>query len=599
MRCKKCHLTNEVDEKELLLDNIENNCIFCNEIKEKINSYCELGYIIYEKDIENWLYLNTPVFYEGHMLIGNSKKFDFPRASGEGKVREICQQNNIYNIILISKEEKKDTLCKILEALYDDLFGLIDINSDAVLLGLLTCVELNRYFSSILISGLMNQFSGNEPENSKLGKMVIQTFSMLLHLKKISEENDIKASFDFNEIYCKFESQIAFDKQCFEYGIEATIHRASKNKKTYNKSKFNSGVFFEIICLLRAIMLIRTTLIEYTEGYYKEYNLVIQNGEVINEDIFKGYEDNYIENMTAQQHDFFDEYKDRFNEILYVTKGFKIDTLQKILSSLEDNYLVMDEILIGESETWIQTFMKFGTCDLNEATAIFNEFVFCPDDDLIYSIKSRKENRIMRKSIIKSDNLYFSIVHLMSFSIYLFIVAIMSGDFNDQKFISKFQDLYKEINDKFEYEICNMLKEKLHTNKVKCKIGQKCIKVDGITLEIPGEIDVMAIYNNTIFIIECKNFDLKIETKSMANEYSKLTKENNDSFQTKLENKIKVIKENKNMVARFLGEENPDNISTEPIGVFVTNMFSFATLANDTKYKIVTKNELVGWITNH
>jgi hypothetical protein len=68
--------------------------------------------------------------------------------------------------------------------------------------------------------------------------------------------------------------------------------------------------------------------------------------------------------------------------------------------------------------------------------------------------------------------------------------------------------------------------------------------------------------------------------------------------QIKLEDKINIIKANKEIVAKFLGEENPDTIDKEPIGVIVTNVFTIATMAKDVKYNIITKDKLIEWIKN-
>lgn len=597
MRCEKCNLKDGVDEKDILLDYIKNDCSYCKKVKEKINSYSEIAQIIYEKDIESWLYSNTLVMYEENIIYGNSKEYDLYRASGETKIKDICFKCNIENFVARTKKEKEMVIYKLLGTLYDSLYKIIDINPDAAFIGILTCLEFNRYITAILISGLMKNFINNDTEFSRLGRMINQTFYMLLSCKNFAKQSNLKMEPSFDTIYCDFESQLAFDKLCFEYGIEAIQYRQKLNGK--NDNNFNKSNYFEILSLLRAIIGLRSTYVEYIEGYYKNHDLIIINGYMTNVNLFSGYEDNYIENITLKEmNEGFVKHKEEFNKILLECKGFTIDTIIRISESIQKNYLIGDEVLIGNLEIWIKLFMKFGSCNMDEATSVMNEFIFWPDGKIIYSMESRKEKRITRKPIVKYQDMYYSIVDLLIYSLNMYISVLANGDFKDEKLHSKLQSLYKSINDEFEFEIYKLLKQELLIEKIKYNVGQKGIRVKRITIELPGQIDVLAIYDNKIFVIECKNFDLKTESKSVANEYVKLTKESQDSFQIKLYNKIKVIKDNKEIVAEFLGEENPDAIAKEPIGVIVTNMFTMATMAKDIKFNIVTKDKLITWIKN-
>ena len=599
MRCDKCNFYGEIDEKDILLDYIKNNCTHCKGIKEEINLYSKLAETMYEKDIENWLYSNTPVIFDGNIIIGDLKNYEFPRALGETKIRDICLKYNMNNLVARAKDEKKTVIYKLLGTLYDDLFRIIDINPEAILIGILTCLEFNRYISAILVSGLMKSFINNEPQDSKLGRMINQTFQMLLSSKNMAEMNGIKMDLNFDSIYCELESQFAFDKLCFEYGIEAVHYRIEKNNRTDDENNFNEYNYFEMLSLLRAIVTLRSAYIEFIDGYYRDHDLIILDGYFTDGNLFSGYENNYIENMTAQQiNKSFIRHKEEFNKVLSAYKGFTIDTIQRISEAVQHNYIIGNEILIGNHETWIKLFMKFGLCNLNEAVAVFNEFIFKPANNMIYSVKSRKEDRITRKPIVKYDNIYYSIVDLLLYSMNLFIIGIFTGDFKDKEFNSKFQELYENINIDFEYEIYNLLKHELFIEKLKYNVGQKDIRINKIIVEIPGQIDIIAIYAKKLFVIECKNFDLKIDPKSVANEYGRLTKETRESVQIKLEDKINIIKANKEIVAKFLGEENPDTIDKEPIGVIVTNVFTIATMAKDVKYNIITKDKLIEWIKN-
>lgn len=107
----------------------------------------------------------------------------------------------------------------------------------------------------------MKSFINNDPQDSKLGRMINHTFQMLLSCKNIAEENGIKMGLKFDKLYCEFEGQLAFDKFCFEYGIEAVYYRIEKNDKNYDRNNFSGYNYFEMLSLLRAIVTLRSTYI--------------------------------------------------------------------------------------------------------------------------------------------------------------------------------------------------------------------------------------------------------------------------------------------------------------------------------------------------
>lgn len=116
-------------------------------------------------------------------------------------------------------------------------------------------------------------------------------------------------------------------------------------------------------------------------------------------------------------------------------------------------------------------------------------------------------------------------------------------------------------------------------------------------LQLPGQIDIIMLYRNKMFVIECKDIGLKYTPKSILNEVYRFRKIGNKSFQNKLSNKVESVYNNWDSIVAFLGVSSENKIQKHmPISLFVTDTFSVAAIEKDLPSPVVPFQKLIEWI---
>lgn len=75
---------------------------------------------------------------------------------------------------------------------------------------------------------------------------------------------------------------------------------------------------------------------------------------------------------------------------------------------------------------------------------------------------------------------------------------------------------------------------------------------------LSGQIDVLALIQGKLFVIECKDNPFKFNAKAVGNELNKFRKVNKGSYQYKLKNKIQDVVNNWDSVMNYLGVLDPN-----------------------------------------
>ncbi|NSL46435.1 NERD domain-containing protein, partial len=146
-----------------------------------------------------------------------------------------------------------------------------------------------------------------------------------------------------------------------------------------------------------------------------------------------------------------------------------------------------------------------------------------------------------------------------------------------------------EINEEFEVEIYELLKNSLSKKILYnfTKIGSK-----PPFIEPPGQIDILLYYQYNLYVIECKNYDLKTNIPSVANEVKRIQ---NDEI-GKLEKKVRFVKENLRSILPLIGVDILEADSIENVtGLFVTKNFSVGELLTN-QLPIINYSSLIDWI---
>ena len=129
----------------------------------------------------------------------------------------------------------------------------------------------------------------------------------------------------------------------------------------------------------------------------------------------------------------------------------------------------------------------------------------------MYKIENHKnknlndKNRVLRKSIIKLENQYLINNFLFLSSLNFLLEDIKNRYLPDDIIKSaKLDKSYNSLNDNFEIKILNMIENEISNLWIKPNID---------LVGSPGQIDILCINNIKILIIECKNLNLKFNTK--------------------------------------------------------------------------------------
>ncbi len=588
MWCTECR-RESADIKKLLLNEVA-DCKCCQQMAATIEELTFISKISYEEIIKNGILKETPIYDKGHLIFANTRKFKFDDYNGESYIHEICQTLNLEENKIIVKKEKYTIFNMIIGKIYDDLYVECSGVENGTIILLLTALEYNRYITNGLITWLKGTNLAEDANDSLMGG-IIQTLDMYKSFSNVRHQKLIK----YETLYCNLESQMSIDKLAFEYGLEAI---ELKRKKLHNSDIKNDVNFKKIIQILRALCIINCLKIEYTEGRLKEKELSIdKDGKLILNYLSKNYSAEYVKEMKdTHDNGIAEKYVKSINHILDNYKGFNAETIKKIINTIQNNCKIGDEFLVADKSSWLNIIQTSCSCSREMANNIFEEFIYRVDKKKVFSEKTRIEYRAMRKCFFEYDNRYITIVNLLSLAMINWILYMYSGEIEDDILKKKMQKIYERIDTEFEKYVFGHIKDEFKVETIKWNIENIQINNGNKNLKLPGQIDVLLYINNKIFVIECKNLELKSDPKSSANEYNKLTKTGNKTFQDKLHKKVSTIEQNKDDVLDFLTVNNMKNEFVETIGVIVVKTFTDASIGKAEKYEVVSVSNICEWI---
>lgn len=591
MWCTECR-QESTNINELLLNKI-NSCNRCKQTAATIQRLSLISKMNYEEIIKNGILKETPIYDNGCLITANTIKFKFDDFNGESYIYEICEILNLAEGEIYDKKEKYSIFNMMIGKIYDDLYRACSGTENGTIILLLTALEYNRYITLGLVTWLKGA-NLTEAINDSLVRCIIQTLDMYKSFPNVMQQNFI----NYESLYCDIERLMAIDKLALEYGIEAI---ELKREKLFNCDITNKDSNFKkIIQILRALCIINNLKIEYTEGRLKDRALSIdKDGKLIWNYMSIDYSSEYVSEMKATQNEVItDKHIKSINRILNNYKGFNIETIKKIINTVQSNCEIGDEFLIADKTSWLIVIQNSCSCSREIACKIFEEFVYKVDKEKVFSERTRIEYRAMRKCFYEYDNRYIAVVNLLSFCLQNWIVCMYAREIEDENLKKKMQVIHDSINTEFEKSVYCQIKDELKVETIKWNVENKEINYGKKVIELPGQIDVLLYLNKKIFVIECKNLELKSDPKSSANEYNKLTKTGNKTFQDKLHKKINIINQNKIEVLDFLEVTGVENEFVEVIGVIVVKTFTDASLVDTENYEVVTASNICEWIRN-
>jgi len=593
MICKSCKNKDTKHKFERILLNNNDLCTHCDDFSKKIDAISLESKIQYQSDLKNWMYLNTPLRDGDRIIIANSKKFDFPFCDGTEFIEKIVREKGLSGNEYHKEKEKFQVVNMILGGLYDDLYDGICLNPAGLLVALLNCLAYNRFICFEIISWAKEQQGKSKRSQDRFVNVILDTFDML-NLFRGMNTKQYNDSFDLDILFVKLESLLASDKLSLEHGIELIYNRYREDMRELDNNKPINLV--NIINILRAIHKVNFIKVSYSEGEKKNFPLVFDSyGRFILDEYLEGLEEKYMFDMINQKPIFeMMNYNEKINCLLEDYLGFDFDLIDRILNNIFKEEFLADDFWAGDKTSWCEVIARFGECTYQKAEAIFKYLLYNVDGINIYEEKSRKNRRITRMPILMIDEIAFctgeSLIHALIF----FKIDIYQRDINHDVLMNKLNRIYESIDTEFEKNVLKSLSVKFPEAHIKGNLRESdllgIIELDGF----PGQIDVIMLLQNALFIIECKNFSLKSDLKPRANEYSKLTKSQPKSIQGKLSKKVKWVSDNIRSVIKCLGAA--DDKIYDVYGVITTSNFSIASMETMIEYPVVTWTNLPQWI---
>lgn len=595
MICKKCRNNYKIIKPKHILLHNNISCGYCNDFSKSVDIIRLHSKVEYESDLTNWLYLNSPVIDGDKLIIANSRDFNIPFCDGSMLISEIILRQGMENNRYQTNCEKYKVINAILGFLYDDLYDKVRLNPIGVLLALLNCMEYNRFVAFSIISWLKVKDKEQRVHDDGFVNMVIDTFDMLNRFREFNIKR-YNVNLDINVLYFNLETLLAADKLSLEHGIEVIFDRCSKD---INPLITNEEVrFVEILNLLRAIHMAHTIKVIYTEGEKKECPLVFNAcGKIIHNIVYDNLEDAYIYDMKNQRSFFsIEKYSEKIEKVVKGHFGFGFDSIEKIFDNIFKKYPLGDDFMVGDKESWCKVLEQLG--ELNNLTAqlLFQYFLFDINNLNIFDGKSRKNERITRKPIVMIDNVAICTVNSFAHALIAFKVDIYEGDIEDNILLNNLNKLYKEIDLEFEKAVLDFLKPAFSDASIKGDLREADLMKFMDLSDFPGQIDIIMLYGSKIFVIECKNFTLKTDVKSMANEYSRLTKVNSKSIQGKLNKKVTWVRNNIDKIINYFGDNYDRSKKYDVTGVITTSTFSAVSMEDKLEYPVITWTRLHDWI---
>ncbi|WP_252249472.1 hypothetical protein [Clostridium sp. VAP23] len=550
-----------------------NYCDYCEEISKKIGRIVEESQLIYKRNIfKDILNLNI-----------NDNKI----------LNEYIKRKNILTKQLDTKDKILNILYQIIGILTDDIVSIIQENPSAYLIVGLSLLEYNS-FLSIQIVDIIHNFNKKEYKEYDNDDLAILISKMFVDFRRRNEEIA-------KDVFGEIQKIITLDKHAFQYAIKIIEKNVLENKKSrtlFEKTNIDDLKIENILKLVRVYSNLYDLSEAYLNGIYNIKNLSTDSNGINIEYEEDEFEYNYSKliNILSSQSissklpiSFTEEVDDVINKYLGVTTG-KIDNA---LKNLFETYREGNDILIGTDNSFIQLFAKIFEIDNFKAKKLVNIFTLNYKNIDYTWINERP----LKKCLLRFSNEILCVpLSILGYTITNFRATILSNKMINESFDKEIQALNKKLNDKFELDVGNMIKSNFRNSNINVNVEQKDIisKDNKQNVVLTGEIDVLAFIEGYVFVVECKDFELRIDFEEFRNELRYMRK-----AQKKLSPKIDIINANLQYVLEYLGVDESQLKSKKVQGIIVTSQFSIADFWKKSKYPIVNAKNLIEFIKKY
>lgn len=279
-------------------------------------------------------------------------------------------------------------------------------------------------------------------------------------------------------------------------------------------------------------------------------------------------------------YDLYGNSKFEFNEIylednkklnLEIKKEFGLDLkeIYLLMRNISDEEFISVSSLSFEKELFYEKFVKNIGVNKEEFYKFFDQMIYDIDFKRI-KIKDwgLRKNHFTRQPIIKFEQFYLTCPGLIYMYLHTLIFDIRDRKTKNEEFNNRIHTILGEYDKEFELSVFNTLK-----NLTKFKIKH------GLEFDWLSEIDILVIGNNNIYIIECKNWSLKVYPKELNNASKRAS-----DIRNKMEKKINTIRENKKEISRIMCFDYEDIRKMDVKGIIVMSEMPIEFSCKDNKY---------------
>lgn len=564
---------------------------------KSINEYNEKIPELYQKDILNWIYQQGIDIWKDERLIPvNPLKNDLSRNCENKFIEEKLKIYELTNIKIEHKEDKYKFFNNLYGFFYDEFNRLVSENPVQYLVSFLCNLEYNRFISLRLVQWSKNFNDENtfieiDDRCDEFLKLLVDTLNFYKKSDELLKRTSI--SKQTNIIYSSIENQFSVDKYCIESAINFIYSISKKNNSSIHKSNntFRHGKALQII---RAITKLNALKLSFTEGIYKNDPILIDRNGVfsnLEQNLDKNYTEYFDNLLNSIEFYSFEKYANDFTSIAENYFGFKFQHLDNMHKNFNEVIQYANDYYIGLKSDVLDTIQKYAECTDEEARKIFDYLLFKVDDKTLFDESSYKKYRICQNCLVEIQGIFFCSYSILVNSFLIFKTNILNGDVDDD-LIGLLNGTYKKINTEFEHGVASELRNNLVSAEIKESIPHNLLNTT-----LPGEIDILMLYKNKIFVIECKNIGKKITLRSTSNFVQKFKTSSKKAFQTKLKNKVDFIIKNKEEIVSSIFNGDFTNYD-EVIGLFAISAYNSIIPEDDNFFPAIVWTQLSEWIAD-
>lgn len=569
MICSNCEKKCENEEIEYL-SHKKNKCKYCSDLSKKIDYIKETSLKVYKKNL----------FYKITSLDDNINNINEYILNKNFKSEEVRDKYEILRI-----------LYQIVGLVTDDINYIINKNPSAFLISVLSFLEYNM-FLTIQTFEMIENFNNERFEtynNDELSMMLSEIFVNFRYKNKEEIETFIG----------RIKQILTKDKQSIQYSIKIInkeIYKNKRSKELFEKLSIEYSEIENILNLIEIYEEINSIAEAYCHGIYNIESLKIdKNGICIK------YEDDKFDYNYEKEIDILSnnevfsknpiEFDEKLDEILDKHFGIKLNNIinaHKKLVSLYDKEI--DNFFVGTYNSFVNLFKNIMNIDKDKAQKIVK--IFIADYNNIDNTWIN-ERALQKCLLILFDDILCVPIDILAISILNFSNIMLSGKTSDDPIRREIQALNRKLNDKFEIDVANLIKDNFFNSKVKVNVSKIENFSDGEKYRIilPGEVDVLAFINGYIYVIECKDFNIKIDFREDKNERRDLKK-----AEKKLYKKIEELNKNINYLIKYLDIDKSKLKDKEIRGIIVTSGISRFNFSKEGIYPIKNVKSLINFI---